>query len=96
MFVNGHAVKYHYTDLSIWQCEDRTTRRLKHASFKQKKTLFGLEYSPLNAKFLFTIMRDELASTGCPAVDVTTLIAHISLMPGPIIKPFDSMQVKTG
>ena len=35
-------------------------------------------------------------STGCPAVDDTTLIAHISLMPGPIIKPFDSMKVKTG
>ena len=34
--------------------------------------------------------------TGCPAVDVTTLIAHNSLMPGPIIKPFDSMKVKTG
>ena len=35
-------------------------------------------------------------TTGCPAVDQTTLIAHISLMPGPIIKPFDSMKVKTG
>ena len=34
--------------------------------------------------------------TGCPAVDRTTLIAHISLMVGPIIKPFDSMKVKTG
>ena len=34
--------------------------------------------------------------TGCPAVDRTTLIAPISLMPGPIIKPFDSMKVKTG
>ena len=33
--------------------------------------------------------------TGCPAVDDTTLIAHISLMPGPIIKPFHSMKVKT-
>ena len=32
--------------------------------------------------------------TGCPAVDRTTLIAPISLMPGPIIKPFDSMKVK--
>ena len=27
---------------------------------------------------------------------MTPLIAHISLMPGPIIKPFDSMKVKTG
>ena len=26
---------------------------------------------------------------------MTPLIAHISLMPGPIIKPFDSMKVKT-
>ena len=34
--------------------------------------------------------------TGCPAVDRTTLIAHISVMPGPIIKPFDIMKVKTG
>ena len=35
-------------------------------------------------------------STGFPEVGVTLLIAHISLMPGPIIKPFDSMKVKTG
>ena len=42
-------------------------------------------------------MNDEMIkdATGCPAVDVTTLIAHISLMPGPIIKPFHSMKVKT-
>ena len=33
--------------------------------------------------------------TGCPTVDVSTLISHISLMPGPIIKPFHSMKVKT-
>ena len=45
--------------------------------------------------FLFRFS-PRFISTGCPAVDVTTLIAHISLMPGPIIKPFDSMKVKTG
>ena len=33
--------------------------------------------------------------TGCPAVDVTTLIAHNFLMPGPIIKQFHSIKVKT-
>ena len=33
--------------------------------------------------------------TGCPAVDYTTLIAHISLMSGPITKLFHSMKVKT-
>ena len=42
------------------------------------------------------LVNSELESTGCPAVDRTTLIAHISLMPGPIMKPFDSMKVKTG
>ena len=35
-------------------------------------------------------------TTGFPKVGVTPLIAHISLMPGPITKPFDSMKVKTG
>ena len=37
-----------------------------------------------------------LNTTGFPEVGVTPLIAHISLMPGPITKPFDSMKVKTG
>ena len=37
-----------------------------------------------------------LCSTGFPEVGVTPLIAHISLMPGPITKSFDSMKVKTG
>ena len=36
----------------------------------------------------------RLIITGFPEVGVTPLIAHISLMPGPIIKPFDSMKVK--
>ena len=35
-------------------------------------------------------------TTGCSTVDQTTSIAHISLMPGPIIEPFHSMNVKTG
>ena len=34
-------------------------------------------------------------TTGCSTVDQTTLIAYISLMPWPIIKPFHSMKVKT-
>jgi len=33
--------------------------------------------------------------TGCSTVRVSTLIAHISLMTGPIIKPFHSMNVKS-
>ena len=33
-------------------------------------------------------------TSGCPTVRASTLIAHISLIPGPIIKPFDSMKVK--
>jgi len=37
----------------------------------------------------------SLHSTGCSTVDDTTLIAHISLLHGPIIKPFHSMKVKT-
>ena len=40
-------------------------------------------------------MRNIVAShTGFPEVGVTPLIAHISLMPGLIIKPFDVMKVK--
>ena len=39
--------------------------------------------------------RIVLPSTGCPAVDDTTLIAYISLMPGPIIILFHSMKVQT-
>ena len=41
-------------------------------------------------------MDKNVCPTGCPTVRVSTLIAHISLIPGPIIKPFDSMKVKTG
>ena len=37
----------------------------------------------------------DCTTTGCSTVRVSTLIAHISLMSGPIIKPFDSMKVKT-
>merc|ERR1719507_1665072 len=35
-------------------------------------------------------------TTGFPEVGVTPLIAHVSLMPGPITEPFDSMKLKTG
>ena len=35
-------------------------------------------------------------TTGCSTVHVSTLIVHISYIPQPITKPFDSMKVKTG
>ena len=44
----------------------------------------------------FGTIKTAMQCSGCPAVDVITLIAHNSLMPGPIIKPFDSMKVKIG
>ena len=61
-------------------------------------TVFGpkKDLSTELAKKVCPRLRDSACwqPTGCPAVDVTTLIAHISLLPGPIIKPFHSMKVK--
>ena len=51
---------------------------------------------PFMRNLLLTYFRVPIwGSTGCSTVRVSTLIAHISLMSGPIIKPFDSMKVKT-
>ena len=55
------------------------------------RRLNGMIGMSLNAR-QFCIMH----TTGFPEVGVTPLIAHISLMPGPIITPFDSMKVKIG
>ena len=65
---------------------------IKIRFFSQEPTLF-VQYKSVKAR---TAGLEKISGTGCPAVDRTTLIAHISLMPGPIIKPFDSMKVKTG
>ena len=46
---------------------------------------------PLICTFAIVIM----VNTGCLAVGVTTLILNNFLISGPIIKPFNSMKVKT-
>ena len=45
----------------------------------------------IGPRFVLNPIKVLLINTGCSTVDDTTLIAHISLMPGPIIKPFNSM-----
>ena len=49
----------------------------------------------MNSSHFLTAAKPR-SSTVFPEVGVKPLIAHISLMPGPIIKQFDSMKVKTG
>ena len=61
----------------------------------QYLAMFSIGGSPLNIMAMVLAVLSYV-TTGFPEVGVTPLIAHISLMPGPIIKPFDSMKVKTG